>query len=153
MWSWVLQDLDPGVTELARSRSNCTSTLKTYLLIREDTPQWKNCKCPAVIKIWSWAPRWVPDTKTDWPTNHRSKHNFNSFNDSSSVEFSIWRDHLLQRHREAQSGVNHFSESSSCVWVGRELLWLRPGDSSVTKTKGNVCHWTPLREHWWRHSW
>jgi hypothetical protein len=37
-----------------------------------------------------------------------------------------------------------------CVAVILQLLWLRHGDSSRFRRKGNVRGWQPLHEDWWR---
>jgi hypothetical protein len=60
IWSWVLRDLDPRVTALARPRSNCTSKLQTHPLVREGDPRQETRNCQTETKIWSWAPAGTP---------------------------------------------------------------------------------------------
>jgi hypothetical protein len=56
---------DPRVTALARPRSNCTSKLQTYPLVREDAPHQETRNRQRENKNLAMGSRWEPDTKTD----------------------------------------------------------------------------------------
>jgi hypothetical protein len=61
-------------------RPSCKCTLQTHPLVREGA-RIKNGKCPKIIskeekdKLVG-GPRLWPDTRTDWPNDHRSYDNF-----------------------------------------------------------------------------
>jgi hypothetical protein len=77
IWSWALRESDPGMTALARPRSNYK--LQTHSLVMEGTPHKKEPQ----MSTGNWkeknlvaGPRWVPDTKTDWPNDRKSSYKF-----------------------------------------------------------------------------
>jgi hypothetical protein len=55
---------------LARASRNCKQQI--HPVIRKGATHQQTRKCLKVIKILSWGPRWVLDTKIDWPTARRS---------------------------------------------------------------------------------
>jgi hypothetical protein len=57
-------------------RSSYTIKLQTRLLIREGSSQHENRKYPTDNKNFVVGLRWVPDTKTDWPTDRQVQNNF-----------------------------------------------------------------------------
>jgi hypothetical protein len=134
---------------LVRPRSNCTST---YRPIRDGIPQQNTTKCPTVIKIWSWDPDGCPTPRQI--NRLTTRHNITSTTLMTAVHLIQYKKRPPPSKTQGDSVWSESSwESSSCKGVSTKLLWLRPGDSSGTKTKGNVCHWTPLPDNWWRHSW
>jgi hypothetical protein len=70
IWSWVLQDLDPRLTTLARPISNCMSKLQANPLVREGVPHQETLNCQRKNLVI--CTRWEPDTKMDWPIERRS---------------------------------------------------------------------------------
>jgi hypothetical protein len=57
-------------TLLTRPSSNCKLQIRP--LNKEGAPHKQTCDCLKVKKIWSCAPRWVPDTMTEWPKDGRN---------------------------------------------------------------------------------
>jgi hypothetical protein len=74
IWPWVLRDFDPRVTALARPRSNCTVNYRPVLsserALKITNPQLCKENFKKEEKLVA-DHRWVPDTKTDWPTDSR----------------------------------------------------------------------------------
>jgi hypothetical protein len=61
----VLRDLDPTVTALVRPRSNCTTKLQTYPLVREGAPHQETRNFQTETKTLVMGSRWEPDTRID----------------------------------------------------------------------------------------
>jgi hypothetical protein len=74
IWWWFLQDFHTRMTALARSSSSSKS--QTISLLREDATHKDTSNYSKVIKNVILGPRWLNDTKRDWPTGRRSLHNF-----------------------------------------------------------------------------
>jgi hypothetical protein len=79
IWSWVPWDLDPRKTVLARISSNCK--VQTRPLVREGTSHQQTHMCLKIIKTKKkkklfMGPKWVSDTKTNWPIDRQSQYNF-----------------------------------------------------------------------------
>jgi hypothetical protein len=55
--------------------ANCTSKLQTRHIVREGAPQHEDRKYLTVVKKSGRGSQMGPDTKTDWPTDHRSLNN------------------------------------------------------------------------------
>jgi hypothetical protein len=74
IYSWVLWDSDLRKATLVMPSKNCK--LQMRLLIRECAPHQQIPKCLKIIKERGkklvTCPKWVPDTKADWPTDCRS---------------------------------------------------------------------------------
>jgi hypothetical protein len=70
LWSRVPRDSDPRMAALARASSNCKQ--RTRPLVRESSPTSTNPQLSDSNKNLVISPRWVLDTKTDWPTDRRS---------------------------------------------------------------------------------
>jgi hypothetical protein len=65
-------ELGPENDSLSRPRSNCTSKLQTHPLVRQGAPHQETGNCQTENKDLVIGSRWEPDTKTHWPTDHRS---------------------------------------------------------------------------------
>jgi hypothetical protein len=95
IWSRVPRDSDPRMTALARTSSNCK--WQTRPLVRESVPhqQTRNCLINKNLVV---SPRWVFYSKTDWPTDRRSKHNFD-FDFDTDRNIDIHKcDFIIQKH-------------------------------------------------------
>jgi hypothetical protein len=69
------------------------------------------------------GPRWVPDTKADWPTGRRSQNNFN-FSFILDTEFgrkTLWKCQLqrMGKSRDMRAGIKG-AKGSEQKWLGTE---------------------------------
>jgi hypothetical protein len=70
IWSQVPGDSDPRKTALTSASS--TYKRQTQPLVREGAPQEQDRNCHTSNQDLVVSPRWVPYSKTDWPTDRRS---------------------------------------------------------------------------------
>jgi hypothetical protein len=74
LYSWVPWDSNLRKATLAMPGKNWK--LQTRLLVREGAPHQQTRNCRKIIKVRMGklvaCPRWVPDTRTDWPNDCRS---------------------------------------------------------------------------------
>jgi hypothetical protein len=104
--------LMPEKTALAMPSKN--RKLQTPLLVREGAPRQQTRNCLKIIRKqgekFVAGPRWVPDTKTDRPTDPRSYYNVGfDFNFDSS----FW----IRLHLLARAPV----EERLCYWIGLQI--------------------------------
>jgi hypothetical protein len=71
MWPWVPWDLNPRITALSRTSSNCK--WPTRPIVSVGAPPQQTCNSLTVIKIWSWAPDGcLTPRQTGWLTVGRN---------------------------------------------------------------------------------
>jgi hypothetical protein len=143
IWSWVLRDLDPWVTALARPRSNCASKIHIHPLVREGAPHQETHSCQTEKKIWPWAPaESLKPRKTGRLTVGRN------LTSTSGVIYwtelqrgSYWAE--LQSSQLFDRAPDRTEETwgDSSRWrVDCEFLWLSDGNpGSGTSAVGNQC--------------
>jgi hypothetical protein len=114
------------VTALTRCCRNCMSKLQTHPLIRDGAPQEENDRCPTVIQMWLRGLRWMPDTKTDWPTDCQSQYKF-SFSKlvmESQRRVSFSPVSQLQIFRAVMSQSKEYVRwPDSCCGCGAGIFW------------------------------
>jgi hypothetical protein len=111
---WVLRDLDPSVIALVRPRSNCMSKLQTHPPAREGALQQETriVNTEKRKEKLVTGPRWVPDTKTDWPTSGQS-----SWLNKRDVLCFLWRTNWIY--------ICYIEESKPSLWSSVRVLQIQ----------------------------
>jgi hypothetical protein len=74
---------EPDLRKAALAMSRKSWKLQTRILVRGGAPHKQICNCLKIIKGKKLVvgPRWVLDTKTEWPTDRQSWYNFDFASD------------------------------------------------------------------------